>query len=112
MSGRARYRYRVREELIVSPERFDVVEQRGRDELTLTTCNPAVLRRERLIIHADYEGASLVSGAPAREAGGSAPPQPAPQPVVAPDVIMLASVALASALGALWLSKRYRTAVT
>ncbi len=112
VSGRARYRYRVREQKIVDPiAGFAVVEQHGRDELTLTTCNPRFSAAQRLIIHADYEGASLVSGAPQVRRAATAPVLPAQQPIVAPDVLVLASIALASALGALALSKRYRRAV-
>ncbi|MGH2759887.1 MAG: class E sortase, partial [Actinomycetota bacterium] len=108
VSGRARYRYRVREQKIVDPVTgFSTVEQHGRDELTLTTCNPRFSAAQRLIIHADYEGASLVSAAP-RPRRATPTPKSEPQAVVAPDVLMLASIALASALGALGLSKRYR----
>lgn len=106
VSGPARYRYRVREQLIVDPVGgFSVVEQHGRDELTLTTCHPRFSAAQRLIVHADYEGASLLAG------GGATPSGEVPagaQPIVAPEVLILASVALASALGALGLSKRYR----
>lgn len=106
ISGRARYRYRVREQLIVTPDRFDVVEQHGRNELTLTTCNPRFSAAQRLIVYADYEGASLVSAPKAR--AGRAPVQP--RPLVTPDVLILVSVAVTSALSSLALSKRYRAA--
>lgn len=106
-SGPARYRYRVREQVIVDPvSGFAVVEQHGRAELTLTTCHPRFSAAQRLIIHADYEGSSLISsGSAAGETGAG---QATSTPVVAPDVLILASVAVASALGALGLSKHYR----
>ncbi|MGH2759290.1 MAG: sortase [Actinomycetota bacterium] len=108
VSGRARYRYRVREQKVVDPiTGFSTVEQHGRDELTLTTCHPRFSAAQRLIISADYEGASLVSAAP-RPAPSAPIPRSDPQAVVPPDVLLLASIALASALGALGLSKRYR----
>lgn len=107
VSGRARYRYRVREQKIVDDTEFGVVEQHGRDELTLTTCHPRFSAAQRLIIHADYEGASLV-GSRGTGGGSGGGLQPGAQPIVAPDVLILASVAIASALGALGLSKRYR----
>lgn len=108
VSGRARYRYQVRGQEIVDPVAgYNVVEQHGRSELTLTTCHPRFSAAQRLIIHADYVGSSLVAPPPAA-AVGDVPIQPGPQPVVAPDVLILASVALASALGAAGLSKRWR----
>lgn len=106
-SGPARYRYRVREQSIVDPvSGFAVVEQHGRAELTLTTCHPRFSAAQRLIIQADYVGSSLIGGGADT---GDATAQPSTsQPIVAPDVLILASVAIASALGALGLSKHYR----
>ncbi|MDT9165830.1 sortase, partial [Escherichia coli] len=78
-SGRVRYRYRVREQKIVDPiAGFNVVEQHGKDELTLTTCHPRFSATQRLIVSADYLGASLVSAKPA--APGEAPTPTAKQP--------------------------------
>ncbi len=109
VSGRARYRYRVRSQEVVDPVAgFSNVEQHGRDELTLTTCHPRFSAAQRLVIHADYAGASLVSPAPS--VASRAPSAPTPQPVVPADVVILAAVALASALGSLGLSRRYRGA--
>lgn len=123
-SGPARYRYRVRETLVVDPTDVWVVEQQGRDELTLTTCHPRFSAAERLIVKADYVGAdwaSPVEGAGPPEAGGAseAPPArgetgedaeaiPASSAVVPTDVVALGAVALAAALGALALSERRR----
>lgn len=107
VSGRARYRYRMREQKVVDPvEGFSTVEQHGRDELTLTTCHPRFSAAQRLIVHADYEGASLVAGAP-RSASANVP-EDASVPIVAPDVLILAGIAVASGLGSLGLSRRYR----
>lgn len=108
VSGRARYRYRVRGQEVVDPiAGFSTVGQHGRDELTLTTCHPRFSAAERLIIHADYVGASLISAGPS-----TTPSSPAatsdPQPLVPRDVAILAGISLASALGSLALSRRYR----
>lgn len=108
VSGRARYRYRVREQQIVDPvSGFATVEQHGRDEVTLTTCHPRFSAAQRLIIQGDYEGASLVS-APAPEGSATEAPRPAQRPVIPTDVLVLGSIAAASALGALGLSKRHQ----
>lgn len=105
VSGPARYRYRVRGQEVVDPVRgFDVVEQHGRNELTLTTCHPRFSAAQRLIIHADYEGASRISTG--GEGGGGPPPREVP--VIPTDVLILAAIALGSALGSLALSRRYQ----
>lgn len=110
VSGRVRYRYRMREQKIVDPTAgFGVVEQHGRDEVTLTTCHPRFSAAQRLIVHGDYEGASLVAGvsAPIRPDGD---PAPRSSPVVPTDVLILGGVATASMLCAMGLSKRFRAA--
>jgi sortase A len=108
-SGRARYRYKVREQKIVDPiAGFEVVEQHGRTELTLTTCHPRFSAAQRLIIHADFVGSSIAS-APTPGRSGQPGTSAAP-PVIPADVLILASIAAACALGSLGLSKRYRTA--
>lgn len=118
-SGPARYRYTVTEQLIVAPERTDVVENRGRNELTLTTCNPRFSAAQRLIIHARYDGAELVPPPSAQKAPAeatatprTAPAEPelvpAPAPAIPRDVLLLAAVALACLLGAAGLSRRLR----
>jgi sortase A len=108
VSGRARYRYKVRSQEIVDPTAgFQVVEQHGRDELTLTTCHPRFSAAQRLVIHADYVGASLISGGGGPQSG---PSRSAPRPVIPTDTLVLASIAGASALASLGLSKRYRAA--
>jgi sortase A len=107
ISGRARYRYKVTSQEIVDPTAgFRVVEQHGKDELTLTSCHPRFSAAQRLIIHADYVGASLVSASGVQVG----PSRSAPRPVVPADVLVLASIAGASALASLGLSKRYRGA--
>ncbi len=114
-SGPVRYRYRVREQRIVAPHEVDVVADHGRNELTLTTCHPRFSAAQRLIVHADYEDASLIAppqppsgGEPALAQGGEADVAPASAPEVPVDVIVLGVVALMAALGALVLSKRFR----
>lgn len=108
VSGRVRYRYVVRDQEVVDPVGgFAVVEQHGRDEVTLTTCHPRFSAAQRLIVRGDYVGASLIAGAAAPRPQGRGPLE-ASRPVVAPDVLILLAVALGSALGALALSRRYR----
>jgi sortase A len=105
VSGRARYRYRVREQKVVDPTTgYNVVEQHGRNELTLTTCNPRFSAAQRLIISADYQGASLVSS---NQPGGPGSKQTA-KPAIATNVLVLAAISVATALGAVALSKRYK----
>jgi sortase A len=107
ISGRVRYRYKVREQKVVDPVTgFHEVEQHGRDEVTLTTCHPRFTAAQRMVIHGDYIGAQLVS-ATAGTGAGSGPLQ-GKQPVVPADVLLLGSIAGASALAALGLSKRHR----
>lgn len=102
---RVRYRYKVREQKILDPFRgFAEVEQHGRDELTLTTCHPRFSASQRLIIKADYMGASVVAST--GSAGASAPS--GSNAVVAPDVLFLAGIAIVSALASLGLSKRHK----
>ena len=109
VSGRARYRYKVREQKIVDPVAgFESVLKHGREEVTLTTCHPRFSAAQRLIIHADYQGSSLIAGG--GRPGGRGPAPKADTAVIPTDVLVLASIALASALGSLALSKRYRTA--
>ncbi len=111
VSGRVRYRYKVREQKVVDPVAgFAVVEQHGRDEVTLTTCHPRFSASQRLIVHGDYVDASLVSGVPRSRSTNQRGPASSPKTVVTPDVLILGSVAAASALGALALSKHYRMA--
>jgi sortase A len=108
ISGRARYRYKVRQApKIVDPvSGFSEVEQSRKPELTLTTCHPRFSAAQRLVIKANFEGSSLVAARPA----GSGPVRPSPPPVIPSDVIVLACIAIACALASLALSKRYRWA--
>jgi sortase A len=104
VSGRVRYRYRVRGQEVVDPTTgYNVVLDHGRSELTLTTCNPRFSAAQRLIVHADYQGASLVASA----AGGPGGGQQTSKPAVATNVLVLAAISVATALGAVALSKRY-----
>jgi sortase A len=105
VSGRVRYRYRVRGEEVVDPTTgFSVVEQHGKSELTLTTCNPRFSATQRLIVHADYLGAGLVSAAP----GATGPnASRSTKAQFGNDVLALAALAVACALGSLGLSKKY-----
>jgi sortase A len=106
VSGPARYRYRVRQQQIVDPTAgFNVVEEHRRDELTLTTCNPRFSAAQRLIISADYVGATLVS---ANQPGGPGGKGNAAKPAIAMNVIVLAIISVASAIAAVALSKRYK----
>jgi sortase A len=101
-----RYRYLVREQKIVDPRAgYEVVEQHGRDEVTLTTCHPRFSAAQRLVIQADYQGATRIGGPGGTGSGGGST---AEQPVIPPDVLVLGSVALAAALGSLAMSKKYR----
>lgn len=110
ISGRARYRYKVREQKIVDPTTgFREVQQHGRDEVTLTTCHPRFTAAQRMVIQGDYVGASLISSAGPTARGGEQL-KPGRQPVIPTDVLVLVSIAGASALGALGLSKRHRMA--
>lgn len=51
--------YRVTEKLIVSPDEVNVVSQRGREELSLTTCHPIYSARQRLIVRAEMTALKL-----------------------------------------------------
>jgi sortase A len=105
VAGRARYRYRVREQKITDPvSGFQDVLQRDRAELTLTSCHPRFSAAQRMIIKADFEGSSLVAVGPSR--GG--PTRTKAPPVIPTDVIVLGSIAIACALASLALSRRYR----
>jgi len=105
VSGPARYRYRVRGQQIVDPTTgYNVVLDHGRDELTLTTCNPRFSASQRLIISADYVGASLVAANTPGGPGGAS----APRRELAANVIALAVLSVASAILSVALSKKYK----
>jgi sortase A len=106
ISGPARYRYRVRGQQVVDPTTgYNVVLDHGHDELTLTTCNPRFSASQRLIISADYIGASLVSAA---GSGGGPGGTGTPKRAVAANVIALAVISVACAIAAVALSKKYK----
>lgn len=107
VAGRARYRYRVREQKIADPVGgFKEVLQTDPPvaELTLTSCHPRFSAAQRMIIKADFEGSSLVAAGPSSDG----PTRPDAPPVIPTDVIILGSIAIASGLASLGLSKRYR----
>jgi sortase A len=105
VSGPARYRYRVRQQVIVDPTTgFSVVEDHGRAELTLTTCHPRFSASQRLVIKADFQGASLVSANQAGGGGGRGGPRRA----FAANVIALACLSVACAIGSVAVSKKYK----
>lgn len=112
-SGPARYKYVVSEELVVTPDHVEVVESRGKNEITLTTCHPRFSASQRLIVHADYQGAEPIQRAAPLPAGaepraeGEELLRPA-RPPIPSDVGMLAAMSIAAALGAMALSKRLR----
>lgn len=116
-SGGARYRYRVDSKEIVDPSRVDVVENHGRDEITLTTCHPRFSAAQRLIVHGAYIGPELIQTA-APETGtpknvvakGDPTLIPHAPPAIPRDAMVLALIALASFLAAMALSTRLRSA--
>jgi sortase A len=120
VSGPVRYRYRVRAHTdgasheIVPPSAVDVVANHGRAELTLTTCHPRFSAAQRLVVHADYEGASRLDAAPPPTADGGTAPAPEPElvpdskPLIPTDVAVLLGIAVAALLAAMALSQRLR----
>lgn len=118
-AGSIRYRYRVREQRIVSPSEVDVIEDHGRNELTLFACHPRFSAAQRIVVHADFEGAERVdvepvTGAPGAEpgdggdGGGDASLVPSGIAGVPQESIALGAVALLALLGAMALSERFR----
>lgn len=117
-AGAVRYRYRVREQRIVSPEQVDVVEDHGRSELTLFACHPRFSAARRIVVHAEYVGAELLpSQFPPPPASGEpdqTAPTPEPVPVpdapapVPPETIALGAISVFSLLAALALDERWR----
>jgi sortase A len=63
------FRYEVREQLIVSPDEVEVLDDFGDNRLTLTACHPKYSARQRIVIVAELTG----------EAAASAPPTTAPE---------------------------------
>jgi sortase A len=66
------FRYEVREQLIVSPDQVEVLDDFGDDRLTLTACHPKYSARQRIVIVAALVG----DAAPAP----ATPPSPGPAP--------------------------------
>lgn len=56
--------YRVRDNEIVEPTDVAVTDQRGANELTLTTCHPKFSAAERLIVYADMVSGPFVEAEP------------------------------------------------
>jgi sortase A len=50
------FRYEVREQLIVSPDQVEVLDEFGDDRLTLTACHPKYSARQRIVIVAALQG--------------------------------------------------------
>lgn len=113
-SGPARYRYTVTEQKIVAPSEIAVIQNHGRNELTLTSCHPRFSAAQRLIVHARYDGPELIQVAapqstPGKQTvGGREELVPAPPPAIPRESLILSLVALLSVLGAAALSNRYR----
>ncbi|HVE92371.1 MAG TPA: class E sortase [Actinomycetota bacterium] len=112
----ARYRYRLMQApFVVDPSRVDVVDNHGRDEITLTTCHPRFSAAQRMIVHAAYQGAERIPSAPPA-AGGD---QPAAQgsetrefvprgPTVPRDTMVFGGISILALLAAMALSNRLR----
>lgn len=110
-SGPARYRYTVTEQKVVCPTCVDVIQNHGRNELTLTSCHPRFSAAQRIVIHARFDGSELVAAAVPQRAGqtgGKEELVPAPPPAVPIEALVLALVSALSILGAFAVSKRYR----
>jgi sortase A len=74
------FRYEVREQLIVSPDQVEVLDDFGDDRLTLTACHPKYSARQRIVVVAALQGeaAPAPTTPPASDAGsndGTASPQ-------------------------------------
>jgi sortase A len=61
------FRYEVREQLIVSPDQVEVLDDFGDDRLTLTACHPKYSARQRIVVVAALQG-------PAAPAPATPPP--------------------------------------
>lgn len=64
------YRYKVTQQLVVTPKQVSVLDPTPNATLTLTTCNPKFSAKERLVIHAALDRSKSAQ-----------PQQAAPQPV-------------------------------
>ena len=106
VSGRARYRYRVREQKIVDPVGgLPRGRAAGRTELTLTSCHPRFSAAQRLDHQGELRRVVARRRGTVRVRVRSARRAP---PVIPTDVLVLGSIAIASALASLGLSKKYR----
>ena len=59
------FRYEVREQLIVSPDQVEVLDDFGDDRLTLTACHPKYSARQRIVIVAALTGEAAPTTTPA-----------------------------------------------
>jgi sortase A len=66
------FRYEVREQLIVSPDQVEVLDDFGDDRMTLTACHPKYSARQRIVVVAALEG----EAAPAPDIPPAADPDP------------------------------------
>jgi sortase A len=66
------FRYEVREQLIVSPDQVEVLDDFGDDRMTLTACHPKYSARQRIVVVAALEG----EAAPASDIPPATDPDP------------------------------------
>lgn len=76
-----KFTYLVREQLIVSPEQVEVLENTEENLLTLTACHPKYSARERIVVVAELAPEQVALPAPPREEG-----TPTPSPVTFDDI--------------------------
>lgn len=103
-----RYRYEMATNQIVSPRQVEVVEYRGRNELTLTTCHPKFSAAQRLIVHADYKGPEVITTESSSANFDAADAATQPAKAIPYQVFWLAGAAIISFLTAMALSTRLR----
>lgn len=65
------FRYEVREQLIVSPDQVEVLDDFGDDRLTLTACHPKYSARQRIVIVAALMGEAAPAPPPSTPAPGA-----------------------------------------
>lgn len=70
------FRYLVTEQLIISPTQVDVLDDKGDNRLTLTSCNPKYSARQRIVVVAKLAPDEVAHPRPT-QAGGATPTAPA-----------------------------------
>jgi sortase A len=63
------FRYEVREQLIVSPDQVEVLDDFGDDRLTLTACHPEYSARQRIVVVAALRGEAAPVTTPVADPG-------------------------------------------